>query len=93
MESLRNNPIIKFVLCALIIASIVTVILLNLEFNQLKQEKEDLAASISLLEYRVEQIQADLDSNLSDEYVMRIARERLNLRLPNEIIFYSDLTN
>ena len=30
---------------------------------------------------------------VDDDYIIRIAKEKLNLRLPEEIIFYNDLAN
>ena len=41
-------------------------------------------------EEEIERIREELDHEMDDDYIMRIAREKLNYYLPDEIIFYND---
>ena len=50
-----------------------------------------LRAAIADTEQNIEALQDQLEAPFDDDYVIRIAREKLNLSLPQEIIFYNDL--
>ncbi len=54
------------------------------------QEAEKLGQEKVALEERVEDMRYRLESPLDDDYVARVAREKLGLCFPDEIIFYSD---
>ena len=70
----------------------VTIIKMQFEFNTLKQDKVKVEEQIKEYELKVDELQAKLEEDFDTEYIMRIAREKLNFRLPEEIIFYNDLT-
>ncbi len=65
---------------------------MQFEFNTLKQDKVKVEEQIKEYELKVDELQAKLEEDFDTEYIMRIAREKLNFRLPEEIIFYNDLT-
>ena len=92
MQNLKNNLLLKLALCVLAICCVVMIVSLQLQYNRLKQQKDILAADIQGAQERIEAVQDMLDMPFDHEYVIRIAREKLNLRLPEEIVFYSDLT-
>ena len=56
-----------------------------------KQPKEDEKEK-EVPELKIDELQSRLDEEIDEEYIMRIAREKLNYRLPEEIIFYNDLS-
>ena len=41
-------------------------------------------------EDRIERLKEELEQPMTDEYIMRIAREKLGYYLPDEVIFYND---
>ncbi len=92
MQNLKNNLLFKLALCALAVCCVVMIVSLQLQYNRLKQQKDILAAEITEAEARIEAVQDMLDMPFDHDYVIRIAREKLNLRLPEEIVFYNDLT-
>ena len=47
----------------------------------------------AVLEDRLIYMQLRLDAPITDEYIRRIAREKLNYRDPDEILFYNDLAD
>ena len=55
---------------------------------ELKKEKE---AYLEQLDDDVEQLRYLLKAPLDDEYKIRIAREKLGMCFPDEIIYYTDL--
>ncbi len=70
----------------------VTIIQMQFEFNSLKEDKAKVEQQIKLYELKIDELQSRLDEEIDEEYIMRIAREKLNYRLPEEIIFYNDLS-
>lgn len=70
----------------------VTIIQMQFEFNNLKEDKAKVEQQIQLYELKIDELQSRLDEEIDEEYIMRIAREKLNYRLPEEIIFYNDLS-
>ena len=65
---------------------------MQFEFNNLKEDKAKVEQQIQLYELKIDELQSRLDEEIDEEYIMRIAREKLNYRLPEEIIFYNDLS-
>lgn len=41
-------------------------------------------------EEAIDKLKFDLEQEMDEDYIMRIAREKLNYYLPDEIIFYND---
>ena len=41
----------------------------------------------------IKQLEEDLNSPIDRDYIIRIARKKLGLCMPNEIVFYNDLAN
>lgn len=70
----------------------VTIIKMQFEFNSLKEDKVKVEEQIKNYELKIDELQARLEEEFDTEYIMRIAREKLNFRLPEEIIFYNDLS-
>lgn len=70
----------------------VTIIKMQFEFNSLKEDKAKVEEQIKTYELKIDELQARLEEDFDTEYIMRIAREKLNFRLPEEIIFYNDLS-
>lgn len=93
MQNLKDNLLFKLALSVLAVCCVVMIISLQLQYNRLKQQKDMLALEIQETETRIEAVQDMLDMPFNHEYVIKIAREKLNLRLPEEIVFYNDLTD
>ena len=55
--------------------------------------RESLVEELAVLEDRLIYMQLRLDAPITDEYIRRIAREKLNYRDPDEILFYNDLAD
>ncbi len=70
----------------------VTIVKMQFEFNSLKEDKAEVEEQIKAYELKIDELEARLEEDFDTEYIMRIAREKLNFRLPEEIIFYNDLS-
>lgn len=67
----------------------------NMQFklSELKQTRAQLDEELAQVEDRLLYIRMRLDSPITDEYIRRVAREKLNYRDPDEIIFFNDLAD
>jgi cell division protein FtsB len=76
---------------AMMIVGVVSIVKLQLEYNSLKVRRDALITEIENTGERIEMLQSSLDMPFDDEYIIKIAREKLNLRLPEEIVYYNNL--
>ncbi|MBE6718626.1 MAG: hypothetical protein E7574_05175 [Ruminococcaceae bacterium] len=88
----RSNIFVKAAAVVFIVFCAVTIIRMQFEFNALKESKTKVEEQIKVYELKIDELQARLEEDFDTEYIMRIAREKLNFRLPEEIIFYNDLS-
>ncbi|MBE6671490.1 MAG: hypothetical protein E7593_04725 [Ruminococcaceae bacterium] len=88
----RSNIFVKAAAVVFIVFCTVTIIKMQFEFNSLKESKSAVEEQIKVYELKIDELQARLEEDFDTEYIMRIAREKLNFRLPEEIIFYNDLS-
>ncbi|MBE6547356.1 MAG: hypothetical protein E7667_00560 [Ruminococcaceae bacterium] len=82
----------KFLLIGLLVASILIFVASMIRYKELQNDKVALEQQISEKEENIEEAEYLLDIPLEDrEYIIRIAKEKLGLFLPDEIVYYSDL--
>jgi cell division protein FtsB len=93
MNSWKNSVMFRATLLILVLFSIIMIVHLQLEYNSLRAKRDALEAQVSAAEDRVEALNSALETPFDDEYIIRVAREKLNLRLPEEIVFYNDLNH
>lgn len=93
MEKRKINSIVIFAIIAMLVLSVILTAVNIMQYNQKLREAEKLEAQRDKLAKQVEQMRYRLDSPLDDEYVAKIAREKLGLCYPDEIIFYGDVGN
>ena len=73
--------------------SIVMIVQLQQEFGELEVKHQQLKEQIDDYEERIAELQYELDRPLDNEYIIEIARNKLNYHLPDEIIFENRKTN
>lgn len=62
-----------------------------MNYNEKMKQTEEQRAKIEQLSDEIEQMQYLVDAPLDDDYKMRIAREKLGMCFPDEIIFHTDV--
>jgi len=93
MQPLKNNVFLRAALVLMAVFCVGAIFSLQLDFNQLKNQRDELAEQIAAAEARIEELQNALETPFDNDYVIKFAREKLNYRLPEEIVFYNDLNN
>ena len=91
MHRLKNSGFFRMIVFAMMIVGVVSIVKLQLEYNSLKVRRDALITEIENTGERIEMLQSSLDMPFDDEYIIKIAREKLNLRLPEEIVYYNNL--
>lgn len=91
MKAKSVNIFIKAAILTFIVFSGFTIVKMQFEFNKLKASREILEKQIQEYELRLEKLTEEYSEPFNKDYIIKIAREKLNYRLPEEIIFYNDL--
>ena len=74
----------------IIVFCIVSIVRLRTSYRDLEATEAEMnEQKIAYLD-EIDRLKEELDHEMDQDYVMRIARERLNYYLPDEILFYSD---
>ncbi len=90
MKADKSNVFAKLAIITVMCFCIINIVKLQMQYNELKEQAAQLELEKTQYENSIDQINTELNSEFDDEYVMRIAREKLNYYLPDEIIFYND---
>ena len=91
MQNWKNSGFFRVLIFTFMIIGVVSIVKLQLEYNSLKVRRDALITEIENTGERIEMLQSSLDMPFDDEYIIKIAREKLNLRLPEEIVYYNNL--
>lgn len=98
MRKFSESIVIKAVVLLFSVFCIVTIIKLQFENNEIQNEigsynvnneVSGLKAELEEKEKQVEELERELAKPVDEDYVVRVAKEKLGLRLPPEIIFYN----
>jgi cell division protein FtsB len=62
-----------------------------MKYNKMMEDKKEDEAYIAQLNDEIEKMRYLVDAPLDDAYKIKIAREKLGMCFPDEIIFYTEL--
>lgn len=93
MTKHRLNFFVKLAFVAILLFLVVSIVNKNLQINSLKEQQKRLEAEKSTYTLQVERLNAQLSEEVSEETIKRIAREKLNLREPGNVVYANDLPN
>lgn len=84
----RGNIFLVLITVILLVTVMYMLVSTRIELNNLLEEKEELEKTVEDYSDRVDELEYQLQKEIDDEYIIKIARERLGLHLPGEKIFY-----
>ncbi|MBQ8207737.1 MAG: septum formation initiator family protein [Clostridia bacterium] len=90
----KHTELNIFIRCAIVlfvVASIVLSIHNLMRYNDYRDKIEELEYKKNEYVESIERIEYELGCEFDDEYVIRIAKEKLNLCMPNESVYYNGL--
>lgn len=91
MNIFKINKIMNLILITLVVYSIFTFINQQTKLNSYNQDISYYTAQIAELKEKKEELIATQENVNSPEYIEQVAREKLDMYLPNEIV-YIDIT-
>ncbi|MBE6707767.1 MAG: hypothetical protein E7578_00820 [Ruminococcaceae bacterium] len=91
MKSKKTGIAVKIALTAFTLFCIVTLFVQKIQIDDLNSRISELSEKNKQKEAYNEKLKNRLNSEMDDDYVEDIAKDKLNLVLPEEIIFYNDI--
>ena len=85
------SMIIRIFLALLMLFSVAFFLWSIMKYNEIMEEKEEKEAYIVELNDDIDRLEYLVDAPLDDEYKIRVAREKLGMCFPDEIIFHTEL--
>ena len=83
----------KLAFLSILIFLVISVVQMNIRINSLRDTRDELQSELDKVKLEAEELGQQLDIELDEEMIKKIAREKLDLRDPGDIIFASDLPN
>ena len=83
----------KLAFVAILLFLVISIVNKNLQINDMKEQQKRLEAEKSTYTLQVERLNAQLNEEVSEETIKRIARDKLNLREPGSVVYANDLPN
>ena len=87
----KVNMIVRIFLGFLLVFAIVYFLWSLMQYNDAMKTKEEKQAYVESLKDEIQRLEYMVDAPLDDEFKIRIAREKLGMCFPDEIIFYTEL--
>lgn len=87
----RSAIFIKLTLILVIPMVLVMSLNMLMRYNKLNEQKEALEEQIAEKEERIEELNYFVSSPLTEDYIIRIARERLRLVFPEDKVYFTDV--
>ena len=97
VKSALQLPIVRVILrlipALLLVASIAIFVTGIMKYDEFQRQKNELENRIEDIEYEIDELEYLLDSPVDYDYIVRVARDKLGLHLPNEIVYYNDVND
>ncbi len=93
MRRTKHSFLFSIIVAMFVLFCVMSIVKLQIDINTQSAANNVLREENDHIRYEIDEYKNDLDSPKDDEYYEEKAREKLNLRLPEEIIFYNDLIN
>jgi len=85
------SGIIKVFLMLLLLFAVAFFLWSIMKYNEIVEEKEEKEDYIIRLNDDIDRLEYLVDAPLDDAYKIRVAREKLGMCFPDEMIFYTDV--
>lgn len=85
------SVIIRIFLALLFVFAVAFFLQSIMKYNEIKEEKEEKEKYITELNDEIDRLEYLVDAPLDDAYKIRIAREKLGMCFPDEIIYHTEL--
>ena len=91
MKNRETGVFVKIAIFAFAVFAVITIVQLQLQYNSYKEQRDELQAEVNDLIDEKEHLENEKADIGDKDHVIDVAKDKLNLRLPEEIIFYNDI--
>ena len=84
----RGNFFVVLFFAFLIIVAIFSIVGLQARLNDLRAQYEEIQELVTEYRDKVDGLKYELEQEIDDEYIARVARERFGYHIPGEKIYY-----
>ena len=85
--------VVCVLICVLFVSAFTTLVSKIMEYNEIQEQKEQLQQEINDCKEDIEELEYWIKAPMDDEYIMKFAREKLDLYRSDEIVFTNDHQN
>ena len=89
----KTSFAVRVALASLIVFAIFSAVKPVFKVEELKEEKEALSQELADAQDQLIYFRRRLNEPITDDYIRRVAREKLNYRNPGDVLFYNDLAD
>ena len=82
--------LIRLILALLLVTSLGMFVTGSMKYNEFMRQKEVLEEKRDRLEDEIDELRYLIDCPVDYDYIVRVAKEKLGLHLPDEIVYYND---
>lgn len=90
-RKLGVSMLARVALAVVVITSLAISISCVMKYNQLEAQKAQLEEKLKACNEEIAEVQYLINAPMDEEYIARVARKRLNLYFPDEVIYYGDI--
>lgn len=90
-EKTAAATVIRIFLILLFLFAMIFFLWSMMKYNEIREEQAENEAYIESLGAEVSELQYLVEAPLDDAYKIRVAREKLGMCFPDEIVFYSEM--
>ena len=85
-----RSMVIAVAVSLLLIVALINFVSMLVEYNEMQAKKEMLLEEINDTKDNIEELEYWIDAPMDDDYIMKFAREKLDLYRADEIVFAGD---
>ncbi len=90
MAKFIKSTLGRVALIAVVLVLIIGAVSFRMKQNELAEKAAVLEEQKNTLQNHVDEMKTDLESPFDEEYVAKIAKDKLGLRYPQEIVYYGN---
>ncbi len=85
------NTVVKVFLILLLLFAVAFFLWSVMKYNEIMEQKQEKEEYIAELNDKIDKLEYLVDAPLDDAFKIRMAREKLGMCFPDEIIFHTEL--
>lgn len=90
MNKVTRSFVVRCAALMFVVFCFFTIIRLQFKNNEIKSDIDGLNAQLEQAEENLAELKRRAEEPMDEEYIEEVAREELDLRYPDEFIFYND---